>query len=349
MKTKNIALLFILSTTLSLFTGCSSVTTLTGNNLVKQTNENLVVQSNVEMTDTNINSQIPGKIKEVNIKEGDSVEKGQVLVTMDSDSLAAQQAQIQAQIETVNAQLNAAKAARDAASAKLEQAQNGARPEEINQAKVAYDLSKATYDRTKTLYDEGSETKANLDKDFSSLEIAKNKYEIAQQGARPEEIKAAQAQVDQADASVEAVEGQIKQAQAAMQALNVNLNNATITAPVTGVVTTVNVEAGELVSIGMPVVVVTNINEPSILCNVNETDLSKVDLDQEVSIKIPTYADEIFKGKVVKINKNADFAVKRATNDNGEFDILSYGVKVELSDVDKPLHAGMTAFVDFGK
>lgn len=349
MKVKNIALFSILAVTINLLTGCSSAAILTGDKLIKQDSNTLVVQSNVEMTDTNINSQLPGKIKEVKVKEGDSVIKGQVLMIMDSDSLAAQQAQVNAQIETANSQLNAAKAARDAASAKLELAQNGARPEEIDQAKAAYDLAKATDDRLKVLYEEGSIPKSDLDNADTQMQVAKDKYDIAQKGARPEDIKAAQAQVNQANASAEAVEGQIKQAQAALEGVNVNLNNSTIVAPADGIVTQVNVELGELISVGMPLAVITDTNTPSILCNVKETDLSKVELNQEVSVKISAYNNENFKGKVVKINKNADFAVKRATNDNGDFDVLSYGVKVELTNMDKPLRAGMTTFVDFGK
>lgn len=349
MKAKNIVVISFLLIAASSITGCASVTTLTGDKLVKQENNNLVVQSNIQMTDTNINSQIPGKVREVKIKEGDSVQKGQVLIVMDSDSIAAQKSQVEAQIQTVTAQISAAKAGRDAANAKLEQAQNGARPEEINQAKAAYDLAKATYDRTKTLYDIGSSTKSDLDNVETQLEVAKDKYDLAQKGARPEEIKAVQSAVNQANASVEAAEGQLKQAQAGLEGINVNLNNATVVAPADGVVTQLNVDPGELVTTGMPLAVITNTNDVSILCNVKETDLSKVDMDQEVTIKIPTYKDETFKGKITKINKNADFAVKRATNDNGEFDILSYGVKVEIENLDKPLRAGMTAFVDFGK
>lgn len=349
MKIKKIILLSLLVITANVFTGCTSVSTLTGDKLVKQSTSNLIIQSNVDMADINVNSQIPGKVKEVKVKEGDNVKKGDVLLIVDSETLAAQQSQVKAQIETANAQLNAAKAARDAASAKLELAENGARPEEIDQAKAGYDLAKMTFDRLKVLYEEGSIPKSDLDNAETQMQVAKDKYDIAQSGARDEDIKAAKAQVDQANASVEAVEGQIKQAQAALGGVNVNINNATVVAPEDGVVTQLNVDAGELVSTGMPLVVVTDVNKPSILCNVRETDLSKVDLDQEVSVKISAYEDEVFKGKVVKINKNADFAVKRATNDNGEFDILSYGVKVELADMDKPLRAGMTAFVDFGK
>jgi HlyD family secretion protein len=201
----------------------------------------------------------------------------------------------------------------------------------------------------KVLYEEKSIAKSDLDSAETQYQVSKDKYDIAQKGARQEDIKAAKAQVEQANGSVEAVEGQIKQAQGALDEVNINISNATVVAPEDGVVTQLNVKEGELVSTGMPLVVITDVNNPSILCNVRETELSKVDLNQEVSVKIPAYNDEVFEGKVVKINKNADFAVKRATNDNGEFDILSYGVKVELFDIHKPLHSGMTTFVDFGK
>ncbi|SMB79603.1 HlyD family secretion protein [Desulfonispora thiosulfatigenes DSM 11270] len=349
MKNKRILVLSALVIVVSLFTACSTLATLTGDKIVKKENDHLIVQSNVEMTDTNINSQTGGKIKEINVKEGDSVKQGQVLITIDSDSLAAQRAQILAQMGTIKAQLNSAIAGRDAALAQLQKAQNGARPEEINQAKSAYELAQIKYEREKMLYEEDAISKADLDNVYSQYEIAKNKYELIRNGTRPEDIAASQAQVNQANASIEVVQGQLKQAEASLQGLQVNVNNTIITAPTDGVVTQINAEPGELVSMGMPLVVITNTNNPSIQCNLKETDLSKVKLGQEVSISIPSFPDKNFIGKIVKINKNADFAVKRATNDNGEFDILSYGVKVELLDMNQPLYAGMTAFVDFGK
>jgi HlyD family secretion protein len=349
MKVRKIIIALSVVLAINVFTGCASIKTLTGDKLVKQAQNNLIVQSNVDMTDVNINTLIPGRIKEIKVKEGDSVKRGDVLLIVDSDTLAAQKAQVEAQIETAKSQLSAAQAARDAAGAKLELAQNGARPEEIDQAKSGYELAKTTLDRLKVLYEQGAIPKSDLDNAETQTKVAKDKYDLALSGARAEDIKAAQALVDQANASVEAVTGQIKQAEAALQGVNVNLNYATVVAPEDGIITQINVEAGELVSTGMQLIVVTKTNEPSILCNVRETNLSKVNLDQEVSVKIPAYEGQEFKGKVVKINKNADFAVKRATNDNGEFDVLSYGVKVELTNYDKPLRSGMTAFVDFGK
>lgn len=346
MKTKKISILLSLITMASFFTAC---TPLTGNKIINNDSKTLTVQSNVSMETNNINSQTGGEIETIQVKEGDVVKKGQVLATINSESLAAKKSQIQAQIETVTAQLTASQAAKNVVASQLQEAQNGSREEEINQAKVAYDLAEANYNRIKQLYDSGYTAKEALDNVESQFEIAKNKYDLLKKGTRPEAISRLQAQVEQASAAVGAVEGQLKQAQAALEELNVNVKNTTITAPADGVVTELNVKSGDLVSSGMPLLVITNTNEPSIMCNVKETDITKIKSNQKVSIKIPGYKDKKFTGEVVRVNKNADFAVKRATNDNGEFDILSYGVKVKFDNLDMPLRAGMTAFVDFGK
>lgn len=328
---------------------CSGGAKITGNQLIRKGSDHLIVQSSVEMADTNINSMLPGKIKEIAVKEGDMVKKGQVLISMDSDALYAQKAQIEAQIDSASAQVEVAQAAKKAADAKLEGLNNGARSEEISQAKAAYELTQKTYDRVKLLYDDGAVAQSDLDSASTQLSLSKDKYSMAKNGSRPEEIKAAQAQADQAAAAIQAADGQVRQAKAGLEAVMINLGYATIISPGDGVVTQLNAEVGELVSTGMPLAVITDTSYPWILCNVNETDLSKVEMNQEVSITLAAYKDQTFKGKVVRINKNADFAIKRATNDNGGFDILSYGVKVELVDLTQPLHAGMTAFVDFGK
>jgi Multidrug resistance efflux pump len=350
MKRKNIIVLTSLLVTGSLFTACASnVQNLTGDKIIKQNNGHLTVQGNIETKEININSKIAGKIKEIKISEGDSIKNGQVLITIDNSSLQAKQAQTQAQIEAATGQKKAAEAAKQAAQAVLQKAQNGVRPEELAQAKAQCDLAQITYDRVKALSDQNYAAKADLDKAQTSLEVAKQQYELAQKGARAEDIAAAQAQVNQADATMQAYEGQIKQAEGGLNEVQTYIDDTTITAPTDGTITQLNVEVGELVSTGMPLFVLTNTTAPWIECNVKETDLSKVKLNGEVSVKLAAYPNQQFKGKIVRINEKPDFAVKRATNDNGEFDVLSYGVKVELTNMDRPLHPGMTAIVDFGK
>ncbi|CAI3195197.1 HlyD family secretion protein [Clostridium neonatale] len=352
MKIKKIKLILTLIILVNLVTGCSlPLANITGDQIVEgQTN--LVVQSNVSMDESNINSLAAGKIKEVDVSEGDIVKKGQVLAIIDSDAILAQKQAVEASIETIKAQIASAEAGKRAAEAKLQDTKNGTREQQLDQLENAYKLAQSDYDRVKALYDIGASTEAELEGVKAKLDSAIDQYDLAKEGATAETIAAVQAQVDQADAGISAAKGQLKQAEASLAQVEVSLGYTTLTAPVDGVVTKVNVKNGDLVSSGMPVVVVTETANPSITCNVKETELSKVKLNQEVSIKLSVYGDKAFKGKVVQINKNADFAMKKATNDNGDFDILSYGVKVEFKDLEKldiDLHAGMTAFVDFGK
>jgi HlyD family secretion protein len=256
----------------------------------------LTVQSNVEMTETNLNSQFSGKVKAVTVKEGDPVRKGQVLVTIESDTINAQLDQANARVAATKAQLNSATATRD--------------------------YAQTSYNRIKGLFEKGLATQADFD-DISN-------------------------KLNQALAGLSAVQSQSAQAEAGLAETKTYLDKTTIAAPAGGIITMVNVEPGELVSTGMPLVVLTDLDHPWIQCSIRETDLSRVSLGQSVTVKLPAYQDRVFQGKVVRINKDADFAVKRATNANGEFDVVSFGIKVELQNPDKPLYAGMTAFVDFG-
>ena len=384
MKLKKLAVIILATISLNSFTACSlPFAHVTGDQIVMGNSQTLVVQSNIKMDESNVNSLTGGQILEVLVSEGDTVTKGQPLIALDSDSILAQKEQAEAAIEQAKAGKAQAEAGKAQAEAALQKARNGASQEELNQlksaidiananvesAKSAYDVAKANYDRTKSLYDVGAATQAELEGKETSLQnamtglenaksnvnINQEKYNKAIKGATPEEIAQAEAAVNQAQAGIEQAEAGLNQAQAALKQIDVTLGKCSLVSPVDGVVTTINVKNGDLVSSGMPTVVVTETSNPSMTCNIKETDLDKVDLDQEVTIRIPAYEGKEFKGRVTNINKNADFATKKATNDNGDFDILSYGVKVEFDDLEEledqgiALRANMTTFVDFGK
>lgn len=331
--------------------------------LIKAKNENLIVQGSLETDETTINTKIAGNIESVNVAEGDKVKKGDVLITISSEALKAKKAQADASIQAATGQLKAATAAREAASASALKAQNGAQAEDIAQAKAAYDFAQQaytyasdSYGRIHTLYSQGivskqqdEETLKNLNQVGMQMEVAKQTYNKALAGARPEDKLAANALVAQADSMVQAANGQVMVAKAASQEVSSYLNDAVIKAPADGVVTAVNTRVGELVSTGMPLVEISSTENPWVEVKVEESKLSMASVGQEVSVKFTAYNGKSFNGKVVRINEKPDFATKRATNDNGEYDILSYGVKIQLENMDKELHPGMTALVDFGK
>lgn len=358
--------MLIVSTT---FTGCKSVSSMvasangTGENIVKPENSNLVVQGKVETNEFTINTKIPGNITEVKVSEGAIVKKGDVLIRISSDTLLTKKAQADAAIAAATGQVNAAQAAKAAAMAQYEKAQNGAQSEDIAKAKAAYDFAKEaqkfakdSYDRVHALYGQGIVTQQQNDETLNKLkevemkvEVAKQTYDQAVKGAREEDKLAAKALVEQADSMIRAAQGQVSQAQAASNEASTYIKDTVITSPTDGVVTTVNPKVGELVSTGMPLVTISQTKQPWIEVNVQEKDLSMISIGKTVNVKLIAYGDKVFQGKIVRINEKPDFATKRATNDNGEYDILSYGVKIEFIKMDKELHPGMTALVDFGK
>ncbi|QIB67848.1 HlyD family efflux transporter periplasmic adaptor subunit [Aminipila butyrica] len=283
--------------------------------------KDFIVQGSVNKTEINLNSKLAGNIGEILVKEGDQVKAGDIIIKISS--------------EAVEAKMQQAKAAKAAAAAVEAKAQNGARSQEVAQAKAAFDYAQKTYDRMKKLLDEEAISQASFDQVEAQYIAAKETYNMAVEGARSEDVAAAASQVAQADGAIAEV--------------NSYLEDAQIKAPVDGTITTINVELGELISTGMPLATLTTDDEPWIEVNVKETDLDKVQEGQQVTVTFPAYPDKEWKGTVTVVNKKPDFATKRATNANGDFDVLSYGVKVSISGMDKELYAGMTAMVDFGK
>lgn len=279
----------------------------------------LVVQGSLKMKESTLNSKLAGNIEEILVEEGDWVQAGDPLVKLMCD--------------TVEAKLQQAEGAQDAARAQAEKASEGARNQEVAQAEAAFEYAQKTYDRMKTLLEQEAISQAVFDQTEAQYKAAKEMYSMALEGARAEDKAAADAL--------------LKQAGGAVAEVNSYLEDSVIKAPIDGVVSVLNVDEGELISTGMPVATITSTKKPWVEVNVKETDLEKVHLGQEVSLSFPAFPDEKVKGKVISINAKPDFATKRATNENGDFDVLSYGVKIKIFPVEKDLYADMTVMVNF--
>lgn len=292
-----------------------------------------VVQGNVKMTEIDLNSMLDGFVDEVCVAEGDQVAAGDVLLKIEPDI-------VEAKVLEAEAGLAQAKAAQAAAQAVLAKAQNGARSEDIAQAKAAYDYAARSYERLQNLYAEGAVSANAFEEVQAKYLAAKAVYEQAESGARYEDIAAAQAQVAQAAAAVSQYEATVQEASA-------YLEHSVITAPADGVVTAVNVEAGELISTGMALASLRTANDAWVEVNVPETMLGKIKEGRQVGLSFTAYPDRSFAGTVSRVSQNPDFATKKATNENGSFDVLSYCVKIRLDDVGETLYAGMTVLVDF--
>lgn len=281
----------------------------------------------------------------------------------------------QERVEQAKAGLAASQSQRDIASAINDKAENGARTQEVAQAESAYTLWQSTYDRALVLYEGGAISKQKMEEVKTQMEVSKLTLDMAKEGARTEDKAAASAQLSmaesgvlasnalvnqsieganaalaqltQAQAGLVAAQGKLEQAQAGLQEVEVYLKDTNIKAPIDGVVTAINSDEGELVSTGTSIGTISNLDTCWIHVNLDEDKLAGIVEGQEVNIKLLAYQDQIFKGKIVSINKQPDFAVKKATNENGNFDIVSFGVKIEIENKDQVIRPGMTAIVDF--
>lgn len=308
-----INLIVAVTVTALIAAGCSSF------EAKDEAEEQLILQGNIKTTEIDLNSKLAGNIAQILVEEGDEVKEGDVIIKISS--------------EAVEAKLQQAEAVKSAAAAVAKKAENGARTQEVAQAKAAYDYAQKTYDRMLKLLQEEAISQAAFDQVEAQYIAAKETYNMAVEGARSEDILAASSQVAQAEGAIAEV--------------NSYLEDAQIKAPVDGRITSINVNLGELISTGMPLATLTSNDTPWVEVNVKETDLSKVATGQQVIVTIPAYPDKQWIGVVETVNQKPDFATKRATNENGDFDVLSYGVKISINDLDVELFSGMTAMVNF--
>jgi len=319
-----------------------------------------VFQGNVEAEDIDINSKIPGKIIEIKVDEGERVEEGQIIAVIDAKDIVAKREGLIALSKAAEAGVNAAKAQHEAVKgqlsaveATLEKAKKGARNQDINKAQANYDIMKKTYVRVKALYENGAASEAQLDEITTKLDVAEQTLDMAKEGARNEDIEAAKGQVAAvkgtlaaAESNVIASEEKYRQALAGIDEVSTYIEDASIKAPIDGILTMLNSNVGEMVSTGMNIATVTDFSDVWINLNVDETEISKFKEGNELKVTLLAYEGKEFKGTVVRINKNPDFAVKKASNENGEFDLVSYGVKVKLDNSEELFRPGMTGLVE---
>ncbi|NLK36876.1 MAG: HlyD family secretion protein [Epulopiscium sp.] len=232
--------------------------------------------------------------------------------------------------------------------------------QKLDEVKAQLDLAEQTLSMAKEgarLEDKKAAT-ATSEQAQAGVEASKTRVEQAEAGVQAAQaqltqamagVQSSQALLYQAQAGVEAKEGLVAQAKAVLAEVDAYLNDVVIVAPMDGVVTSINSEEGELVSTGTQIAVVSNLEGAWVTANIMETDLANIYEGQSVTVKVPSYPDKTFKGTVKTINQQPNFAVKRATKDNGSFDIVSFGVKVKLDNDDCLLRPGMSAFLQFQK
>lgn len=295
----------------------------------------LLASGTVEATDAQLGFQVPGRLVEIGVREGDRVQAGQVLARLDPAESQARSAQAAAQVE--------------AAQAQLLELQRGARREEVAQAEAALAAARdrqanaeSDYQRNKILFEGGAVSRETLDNARLALDVARSQrtqaseqLQLIQKGPRQERVEAARAQVSQAEAALKAVE--------------VNLDNLTLEAPFGGFVTVRNREPGEIVQAGSPVLTLMNPADRWVRIYVQEDRIGAVHLGDRAAISSDTFPGKTYPGEVAFIASEAEFTPKNVQTTEERIKLV-YAVKVRvLGDPQNELKPGLPADVRLGK
>lgn len=293
--------------------------------------EPVVLQGEVEAKQYKIASKVPGRILEVAVKKGQEVKKGDFIFSIDSPE--------------INAKMAEATAARSAASAQSRKAQNGAQEEDITaaystyiKAEAAAQFAEKTFERIQNLYKEGvvpaqkrDEVETKMKAARETANAAKAIWKKAEKGARKEDKDAAAALVKRAEAAIEQVQAY--------------LDETSINAISNGEVSGINVEAGELVSTGFPVVTLLNLNDIWVTFYIREDYLSHFKMGNTFKAQIPALDNKELDLKVSYISPTGDFARWNATKTSGEFDLKSFEIEARPVTKIEGLRPGMTVVV----
>ncbi len=272
-----------------------------------------------------LSPDISGEIVELNVEEGDSVKKGQVLARIYGDIYATQRDQAAAIVSQQQAQVANASASLNALQAQLDQA-------------------KKTYDMQKQLYDEKV--------------ISRSEFNTADAG-----YKTAQANLNAARQGIRGSQAGVQSARAGLEKANKDISRATLEAPMSGVVSLLNVKKGERVvgssmMAGTEMMRIADMSKIEVRVDVGENDIPKVHLGDSALIEVDAFNNRKFKGVVTQIASSNNGASSQTSLSNSTTDVTNYKVYIridpdtykDLIDPTKkknfPFRPGMSASAD---
>jgi len=292
----------------------------------------VVLQGQIDAQTYNISSKLPGRISEVFVRKGDSVEVGDAIFSLSSPE--------------VDAKLKQAEAAKDAAGAQKTQANNGARKQEVQaahdqwqKAKAAEALMLSTYKRIETLYKQGVISEQKRDEVYTQYRAAKytsnaakQMASMAKEGARVEIKAAASAQERVYEAKVDEV--------------NVYKKESKQYSFHKGQVTQILIHEGELSPTGFPVVSIVDIEESWAKFAVREDYLKEFTKEKTFSVKIPALGSESYEFRVTNIAVMGEYATWKATENGKGFDMRSFEVELHPTKAIQNLRVGMSVLLE---
>lgn len=283
-----------------------------------------------EAKETPVNSKVAGRVVQLYVKEGDTVEKGQLLARIDKDTQETDRTQAEASLRAQYAQLQATIAGSQTDAGVLAAQVNSAKAQAV-QAKTALALAARDEIRYRELLDQSAISVQQYDQAKAQLDNAQAAYDAAQAG-----VASAEASEQKNAANAETVAAQRQQLaalQGKIDAVAVSEKETEIRAPFSGMITKKYVEENALVSQTTPLFSIQDSKDNWVIFKVKETDLGQYHVGDVLTL---TGRDKTLKidGTIEMISRKADYAAIKATNERGDKDIVTFDVKVRTDSPD---------------
>lgn len=246
--------------------------------------------------ETNLSFKVAGTLSSVKVELGDRVKKGQLIATIDPVDY--------------NVQTNQAIAQKEGSVANVQSTESNAKA-----AETQLISAQSTYDRVAKLYENNS--------------VSLSEYQQAKAG-----LDAAQAQYDAALSQVKAANTQVATANEQVKAAGNQVSYTNLISPINGVITTVQVEANEVVNSGKVIATVSSIGRPEVEVGVPEIFINKIKKGQKVNITLSTSPGQVFQGIVEQVAYASGSSP-------------TYPVIVEIDKSVEQIRPGMAANVEF--
>jgi len=290
------------------------------------------VQGQIEATQVRVSAKVAGRVESVSIREGEVVQAGQELARMATPEIHARARQADAAVA--------------AAQAQADKARIGAREEQVlisraqwQAAEQQAQLAATTHGRLQRLFEDGvvpaqtrDEAAAAARATRAQADAAREAYRMTEDATRPEDMRAVDAQLDQARGGREEVQ--------------VALDEGRVLAPVDGEVATRAVEPGEVVAAGAPLLTLVRLDDAWLVLNLREDLLAGVRIGGGLVGQVPALGGREVSFVIDYIAPQADFATWRSTRDLGGFDLRTFEVRARPAAAVEGLRPGMSVLLD---
>lgn len=322
----------------------------------------------VEARNIRVGSKVGGRILEVRVREGDTVQAGQVLVTFDDQELLAAREQARANLEKMERgsrpeEIAEARAATAQARADYELRRNGNREEDIKAARADLERTSAdavraerNFKRVNDLANAEVFSKQQRDDAEAAWKMAVAAQRNAEQklvqlerGYRPEEIASAEARYRQTQATLAKMEHgnrreDIEYSRAQLLDAEARYRERQVLAPSAATVEVLDVRPGDLIAPNTPIATLLERDQIYVRIYIPETKIGQARVGQQAEVRVDSFPKEVFQAEVEQINQKAEF-LPRNVQTKEERVHQVFGVKLRINDPAGRVRSGMAADV----